>query len=249
MVNRYFGSGGERAAKVQELFAAIAPRYDLINDVQSFGLHRRWKRRVVELASVRAGDRALDVCCGTGDIARELARRGALVVGLDFSGDMLGVANQRLSELVRGDGPASSSKGGAGPGYVQGDALHLPFGDATFDIVTIGYGLRNLADWEAGLHEMGRVARSGARLIVLDFGKPDRGLWRAVYFGYLKLCVPLFGLLFCGNARAYAYILESLKNYPAQQGVAAKMQELGWVEVRVVNLLGGAMSINVGLRP
>jgi demethylmenaquinone methyltransferase / 2-methoxy-6-polyprenyl-1,4-benzoquinol methylase len=112
----------------------------------------------------------------------------------------------------------------------------------------VGYGLRNLASWEIGLQEMLRVAKPGGRLLALDFGKPDNGLWRAVYFGYLKLFVPWLGRLFCGNAEAYAYILESLQHYPAQVGVAAKMREFGLQNVRIVNLLGGAMSINYGER-
>jgi demethylmenaquinone methyltransferase/2-methoxy-6-polyprenyl-1,4-benzoquinol methylase len=106
--------------------------------------------------------------------------------------------------------------------------------------------LRNLASWQRGLEEMCRVARPGARLIVLDFGKPANALWRAIYFAHLKMSVPLIGLLFCGDASAYAYILESLKHYPAQLAVADKMRELKLVDVRVVNLLGGAMAINYG---
>jgi len=243
MANPFYSPGAQRATKVNDLFAAIASRYDLINDVQSFGLHRRWKRRVVELAAVQPGDRALDLCCGTGDIAFALAAGGAAVVGLDFSGPMLAVAEQRRSKV-------QSHKSGAGQTsqveFVRGDALRLPFPDAAFDIVTVGYGLRNLANWETGLSEVTRVARPGARLVVLEFGKPDNGLWRALYFGYLRVFVPVFGLIFCRNAGAYAYILESLQHYPAQRGVASKMRELDCVNVRIVNLLGGAMSINYG---
>jgi demethylmenaquinone methyltransferase/2-methoxy-6-polyprenyl-1,4-benzoquinol methylase len=243
MANPFYSPGEQRAARVNDLFAAIASRYDLINDVQSLGLHRSWKRRVLELAAVRPGERALDVCCGTGDLALALAARGATVTGLDFSEPMLGVAERRLAEvqtLLSRAGEKLSVD------FQHGDAMRLPFADAAFDIVTVGYGLRNLASWETGLSEMVRVSKPGARLIVLDFGKPDNRLWRAVYFGYLRLFVPLFGLIFCRSARAYAYILESLKHYPAQQGVAAKMQESGLVNARIENLLGGAMSINYG---
>src|SRR5439155_3066757 len=110
-----------------------------------------------------------------------------------------------------------SRHGPRNPHFIRADAQQLPLADNSFDIVTVGYGLRNLANWETGLDEMLRVAKPGARLVVLDFGKPDNALWRAAYFGYLKLFVPLLGRLFCGNAVAYAYILESLKHYPAQR--------------------------------
>jgi demethylmenaquinone methyltransferase/2-methoxy-6-polyprenyl-1,4-benzoquinol methylase len=239
--NVFYTPGEQRAAKVNDLFTAIARRYDLLNDLQSFGLHRRWKRRVAELAAVQPGGRALDLCCGTGDIAFALARRGAEVTGLDFSQKMLEVAESR-----RLKNPELKTQKLI---FIQGDAQQIPFSDAMFDIVTVGYGLRNLMNWETGLAEMQRVARPGARLVVLDFGKPANALWRNIYFGHLRCSVPLVGWLFCGNADAYAYILESLKHYPAQLAVAEKMRELKLVNVHVINLLGGAMAINYGEKP
>jgi len=235
MGNEFYDPGEQRAAKVNQLFAAVARRYDFINDLQSFGLHRAWKNRLVRMAEVKSGATALDVCCGTGDIALRLARAGATVTGLDFSAPMLDVARARGGE--------------ANPKFIQGDALQLPFADGTFEVVTVGYGLRNLSSWEAGVTEMLRVTRPGGRLLVLEFGKPDNAAWRAIYFAYLRLAVPFLGLLCCGNASAYAYILESLKHYPAQNGVASTMRELGMKNVRVVNLLGGMMSINCGEKP
>ena len=249
MANKFYRPGEQRAARVNDLFAAIAPRYDLMNDLQSFGLHRLWKRRVVELAAVRPGDRALDLCCGTGDIALALAHRGAQVVGLDFTEEMLIVAESRAPNSPSRIGSGNLQSGIRNPQFLRGDAQRIPFPESEFDIVTIGYGLRNLANWETGLKEMARTAKPGARLLVLDFGRPDNWLWRSVYFSYLKLFVPLLGLIFCRNAGAYAYILESLKNYPAQRGVAGRMRELGLTNVRLVNLVGGAMSINYGEKP
>jgi demethylmenaquinone methyltransferase/2-methoxy-6-polyprenyl-1,4-benzoquinol methylase len=240
--NTFYAPGEQRAAKVNDLFAAIARRYDLLNDLQSFGLHRLWKRRVVELAKVENGNRALDLCCGTGDIALAVAQRGAETVGLDFSEKMLAVAKQR-SEKLEGGSPNKN------PHFIQGDAQQIPFPENSFDIVTVGYGLRNLASWERGLEEMLRVARPGARLVVLEFGKPANLIWRKIYFTHLKCSVPLIGLLFCGNPQAYAYILESLKHYPAQLAVAEKMRALKLANVRVINLLGGAMAINYGEKP
>lgn len=249
MSNVFYAPGEARAAKVNDLFARIARRYDLINDLQSFGLHRSWKRRVADLARATPGAHALDLCCGTGDITFALAQRGADVTGLDFSPQMLEVAKARNEKLGAGSQnvkPPAPNSQLLTPKFIQGDAQQLPFAENSFDIVTVGYGLRNLASWERGLEEMRRVARPGARLIVLDFGKPANAAWRAVYFTHLKMSVPLIGLLFCGNASAYAYILESLKHYPAQLAVAEKMRQMQLTNVSVINLLGGAMAINYG---
>jgi demethylmenaquinone methyltransferase / 2-methoxy-6-polyprenyl-1,4-benzoquinol methylase len=239
--NAFYDAGEQRAAKVNDLFAAIARRYDLINDLQSFGLHRLWKRRVIKLAQIKTGDSALDLCCGTGDIALALAQNGAATTGLDFSPQMLEVAAQRQKTNPKFQNQSVK--------FLQGDAQQLPFSDNAFDIVTVGYGLRNLTSWERGLDEMFRVAKPGARIIVLDFGKPANPLWRKIYFTHLRCSVPLIGLLFAGNASAYAYILESLKHYPAQLVVAEKMRALKLQNVRVINLLGGAMAINYGEKP
>lgn len=241
MANAYYEPGAERAARVHALFQRIARRYDLINDIQSFGLHRAWKRRLVQLAAPGPGRRALDVCCGTGDIALALARAGAEVTGLDFTEGMLEVARERGAGLGR-------AKSIHPPQFLRGDALQLPFPDASFDVVTVGYGLRNLARWEAGLAEMWRVTRPGGRLLVLDFGKPANAAWRALYFTYLRAAVPVLGWLLAGDAQAYAYILESLRHYPAQQGVAAEMRRLGCQDIQVLEPLGGAMSINCGVK-
>jgi len=230
-LNKYFQPGERRAARVNDLFSSIAPRYDLINDLQSFGLHRVWKRRLVQLAAPKSGERALDVCCGTGDIALALAAKGAQVTGLDFNRNMLAIAEK---------------KPGAHVDFVAGDAQKLPFPDDSFEMVTVGYGLRNLADWQLGLREMRRVAKPGGRLLVLDFARPDNALWRKLYYLYLRFFVPVFGKLFCGDAQAYAYILESLMSYPAQHGVAEAMRRMQCKEVTMRAFLGGVMSINYG---
>lgn len=237
MPKTYYEPGAQRSAKVNELFTRIAPRYDLINDLQSFGLHRYWKKRVIQESQPRKGEKALDLCCGTGDIALQLVRTGAEVTGLDFSERMLAIARERQAKARTGFGRIE---------FLLGDAQKIPFPDATFDIVTIGYGLRNLPDWEQGLREMYRVARAGARLVILEFGKPDNHVWRAIYEFYLRMFSPVLGLVFCHDMAAYSYILESLKHYPGQKTVGEKMQQLALTNVRVINLLGGAMSINYG---
>jgi demethylmenaquinone methyltransferase / 2-methoxy-6-polyprenyl-1,4-benzoquinol methylase len=246
MGNRFYAAGEQRAARVSDLFASIAPRYDLINDLQSFGLHRWWKRRLLKLAAVKPGETALDLCCGTGDVAFALAVAGVRTIGMDFSAPMLAVAEQRRAQ-INGRGVQSDSE--LNPRFLHGDALNMPFPEHHFDLVTISYGLRNLASVDDGLHEMWRVLKPGGRLLVLDFGKPDHALWRGAYFGYLRFAVPVFGRVFCQNAEAYAYILESLQHYPAQRGVDDKLRELGATEARIVNFLGGVMSINVARKP
>ena len=242
MGNKFYQPGECRAEKVEDLFAAIAPRYDLINDLQSLGLHRGWKRRMVALSEANPGVTALDLCCGTGDVAFRLAVRGARVAGLDFSGPMLSVAALRAAAIGQASGTMP-------PLFLRGDAQRIPFPEATFDVVTISYGLRNLADLDRGLGEMWRVLRPGGRLLILDFGRPDNRVWRALYFAYLRWLVPVFGRVFCGDSATHAYILESLLHYPAQRGVAARLEGMGCVEVRLFNLLGGMMSINTARKP
>lgn len=233
MGGSYYDPGKDRAAKVNRLFGTIARRYDLINDLQSFGLHRYWKRRLVELGTEgQGGGTALDTCCGTGDIAFRLAAKGLRVAGLDFSLPMMTVASRRHP------GETGNIL------FLQADALRIPFADNSFDTVTIGYGLRNLSDLDSGIREMRRVAKPGGRLLALDFGKPDWKPWRYVYYAYLRCVVPVFGLLFCRDASAYGYILESLRHYPAQHGVAELMRKCRCVNVRVVSFLGGMMAIN-----
>ena len=242
MTNEFYKPGEQRAARVGELFAAIANRYDLINDIQSFGLHRLWKRRVLRLARVQPAERALDLCCGTGDLTLALAGKGAYAIGLDFSEPMLQVAREKSGRL---NAPARKPK----IQFIQGDAQEIPFPENSFDVLTIGYGLRNLADLDRGLRDMLRVTKPGGRMVALEFGKPRNAVWRAIYFSYLKFMLPLFGRIFCGNSAAYAYILESLTHYPTQQEVAAKMTGLGWRDVRVHNVMGGIMSIHCAVKP
>ncbi len=223
--------------KVDQLFGSIAGRYDLVNDIQSLGLHRLWKRRVVALSNFREGEMGLDLCCGTGDLAIRLAKRGGSLVGMDLNRPMLRQAAARLAK--RGENRISLS---------QADALKLPLGDDTIDLVTIGYGLRNLADLEAGLREITRVLKPRGRLLILDFGKPANRVIRSVYFLYLALMLPVLGWIWCGNASAYAYILKSLKNYTAQKGVTSVLRHIGYNSVQVIEIMAGAMSIHKAIK-
>lgn len=232
MTSRFYDPSERRAQQVQTLFDLIAGRYDLINDLQSFGFHRWWKNRLAAQARRGTVWRALDLCTGTGDMLGRLARDGRQVVGLDFSARMLEKARGRLGPLF----PRTA--------LVRADAEAIPFCDGAFDFVSIAYGLRNLSLIERGLREMWRVTRSGGRVAILDFSKPDRPLWRKVYYSYLKCAVPLFGRVFHGDAETYAYIFESLAQYPSAEGLAQILSALPGARVEMRRFLGGIMAIH-----
>ena len=235
--NRYYAPGSERADKVRLLFSRIARRYDRINDWMSLGMHRRWKRRLVEAIAPRPGSRVLDLCCGTGDVARAVAAARAgngkvEVIGLDFTEEML--------ELARRVAPS-----GRPIRYELGDALAMAFPDASFDAVTCAYGLRNLADLDRGLREAWRVLKPGGRLASLEFGRPRHPVMSWIYFAYLKTMLPLFGLLYFGDSQTYGYIFASVSRFPDQRELAERMRAAGFARVRVDDVMAGAMGICV----
>jgi len=241
--NKYLSYDAERAPKVRAMFSRLAWRYDLVNDVMSFGLHRLWKRQTVAMALQDAGSRmpdagrprVLDLCCGSGDLcflAEDLGARS--VVGADFTLPMLAVARKR--------GRAGKRRSQ----FVQADALALPFRDGAFDAVTISYGLRNIADLDAALREMRRVLAPAGRAVVLEFGKPDNALAGGAYRAFLHTMMPAVGWLFHGDPETYLYIPASLERFPAQRGVERMMREAGFANVRYENRLLGTMGIHVG---
>ncbi len=238
MTNKYLSYDENRAPRVRAMFSRIAWRYDLLNDLMSFGLHRRWKRRAVRLALAgrpAVSARVLDLCCGSGDLGFLAEELGAgSVTGVDFTLPMLAVARRR------------GSRTGGRSRFVAGDALGLPFPDAAFDAVTVGYGLRNIADLPAALAEMRRVLAPGGRAVVLDFGRPDNRLTRALYGAYLRTAMPVMGLIFHGDADTYRYIPESLARYPGQRGVEVLMREAGFRDARYEERMLGTMGLNVG---
>jgi demethylmenaquinone methyltransferase / 2-methoxy-6-polyprenyl-1,4-benzoquinol methylase len=259
--SKFYQANEHRAEKVHELFATIARRYDFLNDMMSAGLHRRWKRRLVELAGVgrvpsrgaASGDvaynrRVLDLCCGTGDIARLFAERGAEVTGADFTEEMLRVAAERCSRESHSRSSTGREKVSRLQ-WVQTDALRLPFHDNSFDVVSVGYGLRNLADIELGLREILRVLKPGGKFVSLDFGKPESKTVRSLYFEYLRIVLPILGRLFCGDPDTHGYILTSLQNYPAQRGIKELMEACGYGECGFEEFCLGSMAINFGAKP
>lgn len=213
---------------VRRLFSTIAERYDLITRLLSYGQDRRWKARVAELAAARPGMRALDLACGTGDIAFTLATRGADVVGLDIT--------HRMLQLAR-------SKGGAAQ-FVTGDMLALPFGDEAFDLVTTGYGLRNVPDIPRAIAEMQRVLKPGGILLSLDFNRPANPIVRGVYLAYLTLVGSTLGFILHRDPDTYRYIPESIRRYPGAIELKAMIGRAGFSQSQYLPVLGGLMAIH-----
>jgi ubiquinone/menaquinone biosynthesis methyltransferase len=219
---------------VRQLFATIADRYDLVTRLLSYGQDARWKDRLARTVAPRPGERALDLACGTGDIAFRLAAPGARVCGLDITPRMLQVARRK---------PAA-----ADCTWAAGDMTALPFADATFDIVTTGYGLRNVPDLDAALAEIARVLRPGGRFASLDFNRPESPVMRAAYLGYLDAVGGVMGWALHGSPDAYRYIPASIRRYPGARAVADRLRRAGLGDVSVFRLLFGLMSLHVGRR-
>lgn len=239
-----FDTPESKGRYVRRLFATIANRYDLITRVLSFGRDHHWKAALADLAcqhTARArgtSGTALDLACGTGDIAYALAVRGVSVVGLDVVLQMI--------EVASGKRPLPGS--GSIPAFVVGDMMSLPITAATFDIVTTGYGLRNVPVLELALEEAWRVLRPGGCLLSLDFDRPANVLIRRLYLAYLAVVGSVLGLLLHGDADTYRYISASLQRYPGARGVADRMRALGFTNVGQVPFLGGLMAITYGTR-
>ncbi|HXG56643.1 MAG TPA: ubiquinone/menaquinone biosynthesis methyltransferase [Vicinamibacterales bacterium] len=229
-------SPDSKSRYVRRLFSTIADRYDLITALLSFGLDRRWKQRLVALAAVRRGTRALDLACGTGDIAFAMAAEGATVTGLDITHRMLVLAHRKH--------PASAKATAGKPTWVTGDMMALPFPDHSFDVVTTGYGLRNVPAITTSLAEIHRVLRPGGQLLSLDFDRPGHPLVRFVYLAYLTVVGSALGLVLHGDPDTYRYIPESIRRYPGARGVVALMEAQGFDHVRWLRVLGGFMAIH-----
>jgi demethylmenaquinone methyltransferase/2-methoxy-6-polyprenyl-1,4-benzoquinol methylase len=227
----------EFAGQVRTMFDRIAGVYDLMNTAMTAGMHHRWRERAADLAELAPGGAALDVCCGTGDLALELSGRvgpEGTVVGCDFSERMLDAARSK-----------AAGRGAANVRFEWADALQLPYGDGSFDAVTVGFGARNLADLDSGLVELARVLRPGGRLVILEITQPRRPPLSAFYSLWFDRLVPLLGTL-AGDRSAYTYLPDSVKRFPSPHGLAERMAGAGFGRIRYLVLAGGIITIHAG---
>lgn len=218
----------KRRADVAAMFDGVASRYDLMNDVMTAGQHRRWRREVVRAVEPRPGMRILDLAAGTGSSSRPLADAGALVVPADLSLGMVTEGKRRQPDL----------------GFVNADALALPFADGAFDAVTISYGMRNVEATRDALEEMRRVTRPGGVVVILEFSTPTWTPFAAVYRQYILKGIPVAARAVSSNPSAYHYLAESILAWPDQQALATMLEQAGWRQVEWKNLSGGIVAVH-----
>ena len=232
----------DKVRRVAQVFDSVATRYDLMNDLMSFGLHRLWKRFAVDVSGVHEGERVLDLAGGTGDVAALLVGRvggaGSVVVA-DINRSMLGVGRERLD----GRGLVGTVT------YAQANAERLPFAGASFDCVTMAFGLRNVTHKEAALAETLRVLRSGGRLLVLEFSHVTVAALRPLYDLYSLHGLPLMGRLVAGDADSYRYLAESIRMHPDQETLKGMMETAGFAHCDYLNHTGGIVAVHRGWKP
>jgi demethylmenaquinone methyltransferase/2-methoxy-6-polyprenyl-1,4-benzoquinol methylase len=227
-------SGTLSEPQVRAMFDRIAGFYDLMNSVMTAGLHHRWRARAADLAALAPGDSALDVACGTGDLAIELARRvgpGGEVVGSDFSEEMLARARAKAPELT----------------WEWGNALELQYEADRFDAATVGFGARNFSDLDRGLGEMARVVKPGGRVVVLEITTPHRPPLSLFYSVWFDRVIPLIGRV-TGEDEAYTYLPSSVKRFPGPEGLAGAMERAGLRQIRWILTAGGIIALHVGTK-
>src|SRR3984893_7845665 len=234
-------AAADKAARVRAVFASVAGKYDVMNDLMSFGAHRLWKHFTLSLTGLRPGQRALDVAGGTGDLAagllRQVGRSGRVVLS-DVNPAMLDIGRDRLLD-----------KGFVGNvEYVIADAERLPFEDHSFDCVTIGFGLRNVTDKAAALASMYRVLKVGAQLLVLEFAKPVAPGLQPLYDAYSFRVLPLLGKIVAHDADSYRYLAESIRMHPDQETLLGMLRDAGFAQARYHNLAGGIVAVHRGFK-
>jgi len=230
-----------KAGMVADVFHSVAARYDLMNDLMSAGIHRVWKRFTIELSGVRTGHSVLDIAGGTGDLAARFADivgPAGRVVLADINDSMLKVGRDKLLDHGRLDNLE----------FVQADAQCLPFPDASFDCVTIAFGLRNVTDKDAALRSMLRVLKPGGRLLVLEFSKPANPLLSRAYDAYSFRVLPLMGRLVANDADSYQYLAESIRMHPDQETLKDMMEDAGFTRCEYHNMTGGVVALHKGVK-
>ncbi len=218
---------------VAAMFDDVASRYDVTNDILSLGQDRLWRRAVVEACGAEPGERVLDIAAGTGTSSEPFADSGVDVVPADFSLGMLRVGHRRRSDL----------------GFTAADAMRLPFADESFDVVTMSFGLRNVADAGVALREFLRVTRPGGRLVVCEFSQPTNAAFRTLYSRYLMRSLPAIARRVSSDPESYVYLAESIAAWPAQRELGEKLAAAGWTGVQWRNLTGGIVALHRATRP
>lgn len=230
----------EKQKRVASVFTSVASKYDVMNDLMSFGVHRLWKRFVIDLAGVRSGEKVLDVAGGTGDLTKEFAKlvgpKGLAILS-DINAAMLGEGRTRLAD-----------KGVVAAPAVQLNAEKIPFAEGTFDCITIGFGLRNVTDKDKALASMTKSLKIGGRLLVLEFSKPLLEPLSKMYDAYSFKLLPLMGKLVANDADSYRYLAESIRMHPDQDTLKGMMERAGLSRVQVYNLTGGIVAVHRGFR-
>ena len=217
---------------VSKMFDGVASRYDFLNDLLSLGRTKAWRKSVTTIIAPKSGMQILDIAAGTGSSARPLVDKGAQVTALDFSEGMLAQGRKQHKDIK----------------FVQGDALKLPFGDNTFDVTTISFGLRNTSDTSLALKEALRVTKSGGKIVIAEFSHPVNKVFKIVYLNYLMKALPAIARKISKNPQAYIYLAESIRAWPDQAGLALILQKSGWDSVAWQDLTFGIVAVHIGYK-
>jgi demethylmenaquinone methyltransferase/2-methoxy-6-polyprenyl-1,4-benzoquinol methylase len=232
----------DKQAMVADVFHSVAAKYDVMNDLMSFGVHRLWKRFTIDMTGVRPGNKVLDLAGGTGDLTKKFSKivgpQGKVVLA-DINSSMLEVGRERLTN----QGYVGNIE------YVQANAECLPFKDNTFDVITIAFGLRNVTDKDAALRSMTRVLKPGGRLLVLEFSKPTNPLMSKAYDLYSFTALPFMGKVVTNDSESYKYLAESIRMHPDQETLKGMMEDAGLVRVSYHNMTSGVVALHRGIKP